>query len=289
VIPDVGDVGDLDVDGGGHLGWRISALLDDELSLDDELAAREHLAGCDVCQQEFAEVTAARAYVRGFGEVEPPRDYIDRVLARMHRRQQTRFGLVSLVAVAAIWIVILIIGASLTIPEITPPVSDFVDQHEIASADPDRLPQVEDVLRIDSEASDIHPPYVLPEDLTATYQRVAAYDKGDGIFQGLYRSDEGTVSLFEQEGSLDWDDLPADGERTEIGGRSAWVGHLPGDDGVLRSVVVIPEYPVVYTLVTEDAATAEHVAPELPEPQDYTFGDRARQSVDNLARRLGLD
>lgn len=95
-----------------HLGWRLSALLDGELSVADEMRAREHLADCDFCQDEFMEVMAARAYVRGLGEVEPPQDYLDRVLTRIHRQSQVRVGLITLVSFATIWIVVLVIAAA---------------------------------------------------------------------------------------------------------------------------------------------------------------------------------
>jgi hypothetical protein len=258
-------------------------------STTEELAAREHLAGCDVCQQEFAEVTAARAFVRGLGEVEPPTDYIDRVLTRFHRRQQTRWGLVGLVGVAALWIIVLIIGAGLALPEVSPPVSEFAGQHEVASVDPERLPEIEDVRVIDAEdVSTVATPFVVPDDLATDFERVVVYDKGEGIVQALYRNDDTSVSLFEQEGVLDWESLPPEG-LTEIDGQRAWVGTVVGEAGDEHPVVIIAEWPVVYTLVGGDPAHTPSLVRELPDPQEYTLGDRARQSVDNLSRRLGLD
>jgi hypothetical protein len=54
-------------------------------------------------------------------------------------------------------------------------------------------------------------------------------------------------------------------------------------------VVIVPDGPVVYTLVTTgEADPALALAPELPEPQDYTWSDRARHNVETLVDRLGL-
>jgi anti-sigma factor RsiW len=106
----------IDADGdwaaeGGHLGWRLSALLDGELPVADELRAREHLTSCDLCQDEFAEVMSARAFVRGLGEVEPPQDYLDRVMTRIDRKTHARLGLITLVAFMGVWIVLLLVAA----------------------------------------------------------------------------------------------------------------------------------------------------------------------------------
>jgi hypothetical protein len=278
-------------DADGHLGWRLSALLDGELGVTEELVAREHLTGCDVCQDEFAEVMAARAFVRGLGDVEPPQGYIDRVITRAHRRNQTRLGLVSLVAIAALWIVVLIVGAGVALPQVVPHVQDFVAQHEIASADPSLLPTVEDARALsDDEAATYEAPYVFPQELAAGFEQVAAYDKGEGLVQVLYRSGDATVSLFEQEGTLDWGSLPDIGEVREVDGQEVWVGTLDDGRAAPAHLVVVPADSVVYTLVTTDEPeTAVALAPDLPDPQDYTWSDRAKKKVEGLVRSLGID
>lgn len=272
---------------GKHLGWRISALLDGELPVTDEIVAREHLADCDLCQQEFAEVMAARAFVRGLGDVEPPTGYFDRLAAHTRRRMPTHLGMAGLVAIAAVWICLLIIGAGLSLPDVVPPVDDFVEQHEQAMSDD---PADVDADHIELASGDaVGPPFVLPDELASGFQRVAAYDHGDGVVQVLYRQGDTEVSLFEQEGTLAWSSLPDYGEERRLGGQRAWVGTLDGSRSAPGQVVVIPDGPVVYTLVTTgEADPALALAPELPEPQDYSWSDRARRNVETIAERIGL-
>lgn len=276
--------GDADA---GHLGWRISGLLDGELSVTEEIVAREHLADCDHCQTEFAEVMAARAFVRGLGEVEPPTGYVDRIMAHTRRRMPERLGLAGLVGIAALWICLLIISAGLALPDVAPPVDRFVDQHELAAsaeADP-----TGDLQPLDEDGSELDPPFVLPDELASGFERVAAYEPDDDVVQVLYRQGDTEVSLFEQEGRLDWSDLPAYGRETEVAGRRAWVGTVNGTRTPPGHVVIVPDGPVVYTLVTTGAPDpALALAPELPEPQDYSWSDRARRNVETLAERIGL-
>jgi hypothetical protein len=274
-----------------HLGWRLSALLDGELVVPDELRAREHLRGCDRCQQEFVEVTAARAFVRGLGDVEPPQGYLDRVLTRVQRRNQSRLGLVSLVTIAAIWIVVLLIGAGVALPSVSPEVELLAEQHADVAADPTAVADGDEVRVVSNdEAAAFEAPYVLPAELGSDHQRVAAYERGHSVLQGVYQSGDSTVSLFEQEGTLDWESLPDGGDVREVEGRRIWVSTLDGGSGPDRHVVVVPDYPVVYTLVTTgDAAGVLELAPEVPDPQGYTWGDRARRNVETWLERLGLD
>lgn len=270
----------IDADWGadGHLGWRLSALLDGELPVAEELRAREHLSTCDFCQDEFTEVMSARAFVRGLGDVEPPQGYVDRILTRIHRRSQVRIGLVSLVSFAAIWIVVLLIAAGVVLPAGTPDVEALGQQHAglIANGPGD----FGDAAAIVDPTS-LDAPYVLPAALASSFERTGAWDLDDQGVVGLYRTDTAAVSVFEQTGSLDWDDLPAGGEVRQIGGERAWTITLDPAQGAARHVVVVPEYPAVYTVVStsslDDALT---VAADLPEPQHYSWSDRVQSNLD---------
>jgi hypothetical protein len=267
---------DDDLEQGGHLGWRLSALLDGELSVTDEVRAREHLAGCDFCQDEFTEVMSARAFVRGLGDVEPPQGYVDRILTRIHRRNQVRFGLASLIAIAAIWIVVLIIAAGVVLPSGTPDVEDLGGVHAAAVADPGTA--LDGATALDSSGG-LESPYVLPSRVGA-FERQAAWDRdGQGV-HALYRSPAGTVSLFEQVGTVDWDHLPADGEVREVDGRRVWTSTVSGVGGE-RHVAVLADYPVVFTLVSTDSLDdALALAAELPEPGDLGWTDRLRTNFE---------
>ncbi len=274
----------------GHLGWRVSALLDGELLPAEEGAARAHLSTCDRCDRELAEVMAARSLVRDLGIVEPPRGFLDQLVSTSQQASPLRFGAVALAGIAALWIILLIVVASVALPQVVPPVDDFVRQHEVAATDPELLPTLEPVEVLDGTGDDLAPPYVLPEELAASFERVVAYDKGEGVIQALYRSEGVAVSLFQQEGSLDWDRLPDGGEVRDVGGTRAWVGTVDAVGGVpgveasgSRAVVVVPDGDLVYTLVTADPAeVALDLVADLPDPGSTSWYQRIR-------RRVGLE
>jgi hypothetical protein len=276
--PDLPDDGAVDE----HLEWRLSALLDGELSVTEELVAREHLAGCDVCQDEFAEVMAARALVRGLGEVEVPKGTIERTVARVQRRYQARLGLFGLLALALAWVAFLLLGAGIGPQSVVPAVDTFVAQHELAVAAPEDVPAVFDAEVLEAaDIADLDAPFVLPAELDGR-ARTEAFGYRDDVVQGVYRDDGGVVSLFEQTGRLDWDELPPSGRRTEVAGREVWQG-THGD----ADVIVVPVEGAVFTLVGRGELTA--LVPALPEPQPFTLGDRIQQSAERVLRRLGLE
>ena len=104
----------------------------------------------------------------------------------------------------------------------------------------------------------------------------------------LYSDGETEVSVFQQEGSLDWRALPSTGSRIDLGGSEAWVGRATVD-GVDQTVLVMSKGDLVYTVVTSatsDEATA--LAEGLPEPPEYSVTERARKNLEELGRRFGF-
>ena len=63
-----------------HLGDSLSALLDGELSSEQQERARAHLAACPECAEELAAVGQARSWVRGLPQVDPPFGFYERLL-----------------------------------------------------------------------------------------------------------------------------------------------------------------------------------------------------------------
>lgn len=283
--------------GDGHLGWRISALLDGELGVTEEIVARGHLEGCDQCQDEFLEVTQARSFVRQLGDVEPPQDFVDKLVSSGGSRFSRRLGLAGLVALAAAWILFLAIGVGVSLPDVSPPVDEFAEQHVAVADNADAdLPERSDGFRrvAVADLDDLDAPFAAPASLASdrdaapAFDRVAAYD-GDDSLQVLYSNGETRVSVFQQEGSLDWATLPATGDRDEVDGSEAWVGTSSDVGDGTPSVVVIDKGNVVYTVVTDappDAAVT--VARDLPDPPAYSLGQRAQKNLEELARRVGL-
>ena len=66
------------VNGWGHAGDLLSALLDGELDAAEAARVRAHVDGCRDCRAELDAVTAARSWVRELAPVDPPayRDFM---------------------------------------------------------------------------------------------------------------------------------------------------------------------------------------------------------------------
>jgi len=64
-----------------HLGGRLSALIDGELSDAERDQAHAHLAGCDECRAEAAALRTLKRRVRGLGETPADGDLTRRLIA----------------------------------------------------------------------------------------------------------------------------------------------------------------------------------------------------------------
>lgn len=71
-----------------HLGERIHALLDRELSPQDESAARAHLASCSKCSAEHAKLAGAVTALAAMGSARAPEGFATRVLKRMRSQKK---------------------------------------------------------------------------------------------------------------------------------------------------------------------------------------------------------
>ncbi|MDR7402444.1 MAG: anti-sigma factor [Armatimonadota bacterium] len=91
---------------------QLSAYLDRELPPDDEQEVREHLAGCDACQEELRRLQAVRAILRRLPEPRAPAD-LAAVWGRRGRagRRWPATARIALAAVAAAVIVLLALPA----------------------------------------------------------------------------------------------------------------------------------------------------------------------------------
>jgi anti-sigma factor RsiW len=64
-----------------HLGYRLSALVDGELSADERDRVHAHLAGCEACRAEANQLRALKKRMRGLGEVPPDDALTQRLIA----------------------------------------------------------------------------------------------------------------------------------------------------------------------------------------------------------------
>ena len=88
-----------------HPGEALSAYLDGELSREEEAQVTAHLADCDVCRVELAELDEARSVIRSLPILEPP------VALDVPALQPGRFRRAARGAWAAAAAVILLAGA----------------------------------------------------------------------------------------------------------------------------------------------------------------------------------
>ncbi|HEX2026856.1 MAG TPA: zf-HC2 domain-containing protein [Nitriliruptorales bacterium] len=118
---------------GRHEDVRLSALLDDELDVDEALEVTRHLADCSRCLQELDAIRAARQALRGLPSVVPPSELYTQVLAEPPAgvpRARTRRRIVSVAVVSAglIGVAAFLVGNDEP-GTIAPPVDVFVVDH----------------------------------------------------------------------------------------------------------------------------------------------------------------
>jgi len=129
----------------GHLGDKLSALLDGELDYAEAAAARAHLQGCPFCRAELDATADTRALLRALPVVEMPADLIGSILdqsapvvsiaaARRARHMRPLAAVAGVAAAAALVVLSLAPHPARTAK---PPVSTFVDAHATASSDGD--------------------------------------------------------------------------------------------------------------------------------------------------------
>jgi anti-sigma factor RsiW len=82
-----------------HLGYRLSALVDGELSAAERDRVHAHLAGCEACRAEANQLRALKKRMRGLGEVPPDDALTQRLIAIAepgppvpHRRRARRMN-----------------------------------------------------------------------------------------------------------------------------------------------------------------------------------------------------
>lgn len=127
-----------------HLGDGLSALLDGELTPEQETAARAHLAVCAPCATELDGLRAVRATVRQLPAAEPPFGFVER-LARPHHptgyRRRRRIGMAALAATAAASVGVLLLSSPVNAP-VSPQMTRLVESHAASSSSGDPISQL---------------------------------------------------------------------------------------------------------------------------------------------------
>ena len=74
--------------------------------------------------------------------------------------------------------------------------------------------------------------------------RLAGYHGPDGVVHLMYGNGTETLSVFEQVGTVAWDQLPAAGQTMQLGGDPAWAMNMGGEE-----ILVVARGSMVYTVV----------------------------------------
>lgn len=269
----VGDEGPSD---DVHLGDVLSALVDGELTPDEEAAARAHLEGCAACRDELDATQATADLVRGLPAVDPRFGFYERMLRPGfggvdRRRMRTGVAIASMAAAVA-----LVIGlvANLGADEVTPAVDDMVEVHQAGF-----LPST----GFDPVAPDEMAALDVPVELDGGFERQAAYERpGDDTVAAAYRSGSDTVTVFEQDGALDADALAPGMEAMDA---HAWAMEAAGG----LHALVLERDGVVYTVVGDASmAVLMVMGGDLPDGPEPSLLQRARDAGTEVVWTFGL-
>lgn len=133
-----------------HLGYRLSALIDGELSHAQRERVLAHLANCEPCRYEAAALRVLKQRMHALGEATANTALTDRLVALgargqgpgsglSRRRWRTRSLAVAFLAMAGLSVPAAAFmaggGQAEPGPGVTPAIEEFMTQHEITTGD----------------------------------------------------------------------------------------------------------------------------------------------------------
>lgn len=254
------------------LGELLSAYLDGELDDTERAEVDRRIATDLAARQELDELSSVRSAVRGLPEVEPRRPVVVPSSASdgaggsvvsgpgpeaavvldlsERRRRRTRWSLAAGAAAAAIVVVGLVaLGGDDAGDPMVPPMTEFASRHEmmveLVASGATEVPEMPgdfepmDPARMGDEA---------PAELPSGFERMAGFESPDGTMHVVYTHDDMAVSVYRQEGTVDWAALPADGTAMEMEGDPAWLHTTETPIGT-EEIMVLQQGDTVYTFV----------------------------------------
>lgn len=274
----------------GHAAELLSALVDGELVPADAEAVQAHVVACADCAAELASVREARAAVRTLPAVEPPAGFFEALLAgalgdepaerdepaKVVPLQGRRAAIANAAAAVAAGILLVLAYGGNQAQAVAPPVDGVLQQHASAiSAGFGGSGQA------DGASGDLPKPFVAPAQLAG--YRLQRATRIDGGLQLLYAKGRFALTVFEQEGELDFGGIGYQGDRMRVGDDDGW--RWAGDpDG---RVVVLERGGLVVTLVGEESGQAVLAAAEaLPGSREVPLGTRLRRACGEALRSL---
>ncbi len=266
---------------GGHLGDLIAAYVDGQVTPEERARVEAHASWCDVCRLQLAAEGRLSQLVRLLPIVSPPFGFIERVqrhgpVTRQRAARRVRFGMANVVGTAAALVLVLGVATSNRTAAVSPQVRESV----VAHADAEAVVQTSPERGLGSPMSSVGVFHMGPApqlaERAAAYGLpsvfgkdfvLAAFGERPWAAQAVYSDGVHDLSVFVQQGSLNWDDLPEQAEPVLVGGRPAW--HLV--DGS-RDILIVPRGAVVYTIVgpvpDDQLRLVGSAVPDRAEPGD---------------------
>lgn len=286
-----------------HPEELLSALLDGELPVVEAEAVRAHVLSCSACAAELEAVRDTRASLRLLPAVEPPPGFLDSVLAAdggaasgaaavVVSPRTPRAALVNAAAAVAAGLLVLVgIGDPQAAGAVSPEVTGSVERHAatisavtagLGGPSPILAPGAVTATTAPRRSTDVPRPYTAPRRL-AGYRLVDAFQAPHGLHL-LYEKGPYALSVFEEEGDLDYRELPRHGTHLELDGDEGW----RWDGGTTAGrVLVLARGGLVFTLVGDESdkavLAAARALPGSPEP---ALGTRVRRACAELLSGL---
>lgn len=220
------------------------------------------------------------ALLGGLPAVDPPDGFIDAAID--HRPLHAGRVLVGLVAATLALVGITLASGVVERAGIVPPIDELVAQHDLAAQA--RVPGGGEVGPAESDAEDDAEDRSLagsvgdrPLDLPDGFEAASSATIED-VRQALYARGDETVSVFVQEGRVDWGAMPAD-RLTDLGGLPAWVD-------AERSVAVIEADGAILTVIglsPGELATAIEGAVD----EEISLRERASELAEAVVTQFG--
>ena len=133
--------------------------------------------------------------------------------------------------------------------QMVPPVTEFAARHDVVAADDvGALPADGFEAMDDAELAALEGDVVPPGTLAGGFVRMAGFHDDRGTMHLVYGHDGAMVSVYQQQGAVDFAALPPDGEQMDMDGSPAWLHVGAGPDGV-EEIMVLQHGDTVFTFV----------------------------------------
>ncbi|MEL7207942.1 MAG: hypothetical protein AAGK32_06860 [Actinomycetota bacterium] len=262
-------------DSGDHPDELLSALASEEgLDSPEVVEAARHVDGCERCAAIVDDERAVRGMLGDLPEVDPPDRFFPDLIKRRHRAAIT-VASAGVLAAVALWGIVVSDTSGVT-GRVVPDVESLRARHMDAVAEDAAFEKMDD-------GEGMPAPYAEPVVLGGTFEMVDRFHGVEGVVHVTYSDGSRRLSLFEQAGQLDEDDLPGEMAPVDLGD-----GGYEIAGGPVR-VVVVRRGDLVYTLVGDvDRVVIENAVADLPAERPMGMARRVTIAVDDLIEDLGL-